>query len=87
MKEKHKEKVLPELVELARSVLAAHNHEATQPSINKKRRLGLPSYSSASEEDKVHFSVVEEEQVQFPASLKEEKKVLKEEVKILEEDK
>lgn len=87
MEEKHKEKVLPELVEPTRSVSAAHNHEATQPSINKKRRLVLPSYSSASEEDEVQFSVVEEEQVQFPASLKEEKQVLKEEVKIPEEDK
>ena len=53
VEEKHKEKVLPELVEPARNVSVAHNHEAMQPSINKKRRLVLPSYSSASEEDEV----------------------------------
>ena len=47
----------------------------------------LPSYSSASEEDEVQSSVVEEEQVQVPASVKEVKQVLNEEVKILEEDK
>ena len=87
MEEKHKEKVLLELVEPARSVSAAHNHEAMQPSIKKKRRLVLPSYSSASEEDEVQFSVVEEEQVQVPASVKEVKKVLNEEVKVPEEDK
>ena len=75
MEEKRKEKVLPELVELARSVSTAHNHEATQPSIKKKIRLVLPSYSSASEEDEVQFLVVKEKQV------------LKEDVKILEEDK
>ena len=66
MEEKHKEKVLPELVEPARSVSVAHNHEATQPSIKKKRRLVLPSYSSANEEYEVHFLVVKEDK-QVPA--------------------
>ena len=86
MEEKHKEKVLPELVEPARSVSVAHNHEATQPLIKKKRRLVLPSYFSTSEEDEVQFSVIEEEQVQVPASVKEAKQVLNEEVNIPEEE-
>ena len=46
----------------------------------------LPSYSSASEEDEVQSSVVEEEQVQVPAIVKEGKQVLNEEVKIPEEE-
>ena len=61
VEEKHNEEILPELVEPARNVSVVHNHEATQPSIKKKRRLVLPSYSLASEEDEVQSSVVEEE--------------------------
>jgi hypothetical protein len=57
-----------------------------QPTIKKKRKLVLPSYSSASEEDEVQSSVVEEEQVQVPANVKEVKQVLDEEVEILEEE-
>lgn len=46
----------------------------------------LPSYSPASEEDEVQSSVVEEEQVQVPANVKEVKQILDEEVKIPEEE-
>ena len=86
VEEKHKEEILPEVIESARSVSVALNHKTTPSSIKKKRRLVLPSYSSAREEDKVQFLVVEEEQVQIPANVKEAKQVLNEEVIIPKEE-
>ena len=46
----------------------------------------LPSYSSASEEDEVQASVVEEEQARVSAIVEEMKQILSEEVKIPKDD-
>ena len=81
VEDKCEEEILPKSVEPERNVPVS-----TQPANKRKRRLVLPSYSSASEEDEVHPSVVEAEQAQVSAIVKEMKEILNEEVKIPKDD-